>query len=97
MLLGSDRYATPGVSQIRRGPLILGQASAGDGGHRGGHALVISDELRRWEAVLAGPVIGVAQPQGLGQQRPLGRQPPGLPRPLPDSGPLGMPVGLESP
>src|SRR5215216_2333893 len=48
------------------GVLVVGQSGAGDGGHSGGHALVIGDELGGWEAVLAGPVVLVAEPQGLG-------------------------------
>jgi hypothetical protein len=47
--------------------LVVGQAGAGDSGHRGGDALVVSDELSGREAVLAGPLIPVAKPEGLGQ------------------------------
>ena len=86
----------PGVGQVPGGPLVVGQASPGDGGHGGGHALVVSDELGGREAVLAGPLIPVAEPEGLGEQRPLGRQPPGLAGPLPDGGLLGMAAGLPS-
>jgi hypothetical protein len=35
--------------------------------------------------------------EGLSEQRPLGRQPPGLAGPLADSGLLGMPARLTSP
>ena len=78
------------------GPLVVGQPGAGDGGHGGGHALVVGDELGGREAVLAGPLIPVAEPEGLGEQRPLGGQPPRLPGPLPDGGLLGMAAGLAS-
>ena len=64
--------------------------------HGGGHALVVGDELGGGEAVLAGPLIPVAEPEGLGEERPLGRQPPRLAGPLPDGGLLRMPVGLAS-
>ena len=94
LLLGPDNDAAPGVSQIAGGPLVVGQAGAGDGRDGGGHALVVSDELGRREAVLTGPLIPVAQAQGLGEQRPLSGQPPGLTGPLPSGGLLGMAAGL---
>jgi hypothetical protein len=47
--------------------LVVGQAGAGDGGHGGGDALVVGDELGRGEAVLASPLIPVAQAEGLGK------------------------------
>ena len=97
LLLGPDADTAPGVGQIAGGALVVGQARASDGGDGGGHALVVSDELGGREAVLAGPLVPVAEPQGLGEQRPLGRQPPGLAGPLPDGGLLGMPTGLASP
>ena len=97
LLLGPDGDTAPGVGQIPGGPLVVGQAGPGDGGHGGGHALVVGDELGGREAVLAGPLIPVAEAEGLGEQRPLGRQPPGLAGPLPGGGLLGMPAGLASP
>ena len=95
LLLGPDADTAPGVGQVASGPLIVSQTSASDGRHRGGHALVVSDELGRWEAVLAGPLIPIAKPQGLRQQRPLRRQPPGLAGSLTDGGLLGMAAGLS--
>ena len=77
--------------------LVVDQAGTSDGSHGGGHALIVSDELSRREAVLAGPLIPIAQPQGLSQQGPLSGQPPSLPGPLPDGGLLGMTAGLTSP
>jgi hypothetical protein len=97
LLLGPNRHAGPGVSQVAGGTLVVGQAGAGDGRDGGGHALVVGDELGGGEAVLAGPLIPVAEAEGLGQQRPLGGQPAGLPGPLSDGGLLGMAAGLESP
>ena len=97
LLLGPDGDAAPGVGQVAGGALVVGQAGAGDGGHGGGHALVVSDELGGREAVLAGPLIPVAKAEGLGEQGPLGRQPPRLAGPLPGGGLLGMPAGLASP
>jgi hypothetical protein len=97
LLLGPHGHAAPGVGQVAGGPLVISQPGAGDGGHGGGHALVVSDELGRGEAVLAGPLIPVAEAEGLGEQRPLGRQPPGLAGPLPGGGLLGMTLGLASP
>ena len=79
------------------GPLVVGQARAGDGRHGGGHALVVGDELGGWEAVLAGPLVPVAKAESLSEQRPLRRQPTGLPGPLPDGRLLRMPAGLTSP
>jgi hypothetical protein len=96
LLFGADADTAPGVGQVAGGPLVVGQPGPGDGGHSGGHALAVSDELGHREAVLAGPLVGVAQPQSLGQQRPLGRQPPGLAGPLPDGGLLRMPASLAS-
>src|SRR5829696_4187381 len=86
LLLGPDGHAAPGVGQVAGGALVVGQASAGDGGHRGGDALVVRDELGRGEAVLAGPLIPVAEAEGLGEQGPLSGQPPSLTGPLPDGG-----------
>ena len=96
LLLGPDGHTAPGVGQIPGGPLVVGQASAGDGGHGGGDALVVSDELGRWEAVLAGPLVPVAEAEGLGEQRPLSRQPPSLAGVLAGGGLLGMAAGLAS-
>ena len=79
LLLGPDTDAAPGVGQVAGGALVVGQTSPGDGGHRRGDALVVGDELGHGEAVLAGPLIPVAEAQGLGEQGPLGRQPPRLP------------------
>jgi hypothetical protein len=73
LLLGPDTDAAPGVGQIAGGALVVGQTSPGDGGHRRGDALVVEDELGGWEAVLAGPLVPVAEAQGLGEQGPLGR------------------------
>jgi hypothetical protein len=92
LLLGSHGDAAPGVGQIRSGALVVGQVRPGDGGHGGGHALVVGHELGRGEAVLAGPLIPVAEAEGLSEERPLGGQPSGLPGPLPGSGPLGVPA-----
>ena len=92
LLLGPDGDTAPGVSQIGSGPLEVSQASAGDGGHGGGHALVVSDELGGREAVLASPLVPVAQAEGLGQQGPLGGQPTGLVGLLPCGRLLGMPA-----
>jgi len=65
LLLGAHRDTAPGVSQIGRGPLVVGQAGTGDGGHGGGDALVVSDELGRGEAVRAGPLVSVAEAESL--------------------------------
>jgi hypothetical protein len=73
LLLGPHGDAAPGVGQVARGPLVVDQASPGHGGHGGGHALVVGDELGRGEAVLAGPLVPVAEAEGLGEQGPLGR------------------------
>ena len=97
LLLGPHGDTTPGVGQIGGRLPVVGQASAGDSRHGGGHALVVSDELGCGEAVLAGPLVPVAEPQGLGEQRPLGGQPTGLPGPLAGCGLLGMAAGLPSP
>ena len=97
LLLGPDGHTAPGVGQIPGGALVVGQAGPGDGRDGGGHALVVDDELGGREAVLAGPLIPVAEAEGLGEQGPLGGQPPGLAGPLPGGGLLGMPVGLASP
>ena len=97
LLLGSHADTAPGVSQIPGGPLVVSQAQPGDGRDGGGDALVVDHDLGRREAVLAGPLIPVAKPQGLRQQRPLSGQPPGLAGPLPDGGLLGMAAGLTSP
>jgi hypothetical protein len=75
LLLGPHADAPPGVGQVPGGPLVVGQAGASNGRHGGGDALVVSDELGCWEPMLAGPLIPIAQPQGLGEQRPLGCQP----------------------
>ena len=96
-MLGPGDDAAPGVGQIGGGALVIGEAGAGDGGHRGGHALVVSDELSRREAVLAGPLIPVAETEGLSEQWPLGRQPLRLPGPLPHGGLLAMPAGVANP
>jgi hypothetical protein len=65
LLLGPHADAAPGVGQIGRGALVVGQPRPDDGGHGGGHALVVGDEFGRWEAVLAGPLIPVAKAEGL--------------------------------
>jgi hypothetical protein len=96
LLLGPDRDAAPGVGQIPAGSLVVGQAGAGDGGHGGGHALVVSDELGCWEAVLAGPLIPVAQAEGLSEQGLLGGQSTGLVGVLADGGLLGMAASVAS-
>ena len=46
LLLGPHADTAPGVSQVAGGPLVVGQASAGDGGHGGGHALVVERRTR---------------------------------------------------
>ena len=46
--------------------------------------------------MLARPLIPVAKPEGLGKQRPLGRQPPRVAGPLSDGRLLGMATGLAS-
>jgi hypothetical protein len=97
LLLGLHHDAAPGVGQIRGGPLVVGQAGPSDSSHAGGDALVVGDELGRWEAVLASPLIPVAEPEGLGQERPLGGQPAAVAGPITDGGLLGMPAGQASP
>jgi hypothetical protein len=97
LLLGPHGDAAPGVGQVPGGALVVGQASARDGRDGGGHALVVDGELCGGEAVLAGPLIPVTQAEGLGQQRPLGGQPPALAGPLPGGGLLGMPADMASP
>jgi hypothetical protein len=96
-LRGLHHDAAPGVGQIRGGPLVVGQAGPSDSSHAGGDALVVGDELGRWEAVLASPLIPVAEPEGLGQERPLGGQPAAVAGPITDGGLLGMPAGQASP
>jgi hypothetical protein len=59
--------------------------------------LIVGEELGRWEAVLAGPLIPVAQAEGLGEQGPLGGQPPRLLGVLAGGGLLGMAAGQRSP
>ena len=66
------------------------QPSPSDGRDGGGDALVVHGDLGGREAVLAGPLIPVAEAEGLGQQRPLGGQPPSLAGPLPVGRLLGM-------
>ncbi|HKO84253.1 MAG TPA: hypothetical protein VJ140_06765, partial [Actinomycetota bacterium] len=68
LLLGPDGDTAPGISQIRSGPLVVRQAGASDGGHRGRDALFVGDELGRREAMLTGPPVLVAQPQGLSEK-----------------------------
>jgi hypothetical protein len=92
LLGGADGHAAPGVGQGASGALVVGQTGAGNGGHRGGHALVVDGELRGGVAVLAGPLVGVAQSERLAQQRPLGRQSPTVLGALAGGGPLGMPA-----
>jgi hypothetical protein len=94
LLFSPHGDTTPGVGQVVGSALIVGQAGAGEGRDRGSHALVVGDELGRWEAMLAGPLIPVAEAKGLSEQRPLGRQPAGLAGPLPDGCLLRMPAGL---
>jgi hypothetical protein len=99
-LLGPDADAAPGVGQVAGCLLVVGEASSSDGGHGGGHALVVSHELGCWVAVLAGPLVPVAEAQGLGEQRPLGGQPPGLLGALAEGRLLGMaviPVAADHP
>jgi hypothetical protein len=62
------------------------------GGHGGRHALVVGGELGGWEAVLAGPLIPVAEPEGLRQQGPLGGPPASLLGVLADGGLLPWPT-----
>jgi hypothetical protein len=97
LLLGSDGHTAPGVGQVAGGPLVVSQAGASDGGHRGRHALVVDHDLGGREAVLAGPLIPVAEAEGLGEQGPLGRHTPGLAGPLSGGGLLGMAACLASP
>jgi hypothetical protein len=97
LLLGPDSHAAPGIGQVAGGALVVGQAGAGDGGHRGGDALVIEGELGGREAVLAGPLIPVTQAESLGQQRPLRRQPPCLLGLMASRRPGGVATGLPSP
>src|SRR5215217_5124351 len=67
LLGGPDRNAPPGVSQVADDVLVVAETGAWDGGHRRGHALVVDGEVGGGEAVLAGPLVLVAEPQGLGQ------------------------------
>jgi hypothetical protein len=67
LLLGPDADTAPGVGRIAGGPLVVGQASASDGRDGGGDALVVDHNLGGREAVLAGPLIPVAKPEGLGE------------------------------
>jgi hypothetical protein len=67
LLGGPDRDAPPGVSQVADDVLVVTETGAWDGGHRRGHALVVDGEVGGGEAVLAGPLVLVAEPQGLGQ------------------------------
>jgi hypothetical protein len=97
LLLGPDADTAPGVGQIPSCPLVVGKPSPGDGGHGGSHALVVGDELGWREAVLAGPLIPVAEAEGLGEQGPLGGQPPRLLGVLAGGGLVGMPAGQTSP
>jgi hypothetical protein len=93
-----DGYAAPGVGQVGGGLLVVGQAGAGDGGHGGGDALVVEGEAGGGEAMLAGPAVHEAKPQGLGQQRPRRRQLAALPGAMPHGRPLGMaavPTGVH--
>jgi hypothetical protein len=92
LLLGPDGHTAPGVGQVAGGPLVVGQPGPGDGGHGGGNALVVDLEFGGGEAVLAGPLIPVAQPQGLRELGPLGRQPPPVAGPLPGRSDGGMPA-----
>jgi len=73
LLLGPHADAAPGVGQGAGGPLVVGQAGTGDGRDGGGHALAVDGNLGGGEAVLAGPLVPVAEAQGLGEQGPLGR------------------------
>jgi hypothetical protein len=52
--------------------------------------LVVGEELGRREAVLAGPLIPVAEAERLGEQGPLGGQPPRLLGVRAGGGLLGM-------
>ena len=61
LLLGPDADTAPGVGQTPGRLLVVGQTRPGHGGHGGGHALVVSDELRWGEAMLAGPLIPIAE------------------------------------
>src|SRR5215211_7913837 len=97
LLLGSHADTAPGVGQVAGGALVVGQASPGDGRDGGGDALVVGDELGGREAVLAGPLIPIAEAEGLGEQRPLSGQPASLPGPLPSGGLRRMPATLTSP
>jgi hypothetical protein len=67
LLFGPDAHAAPGIGQVRRGLLVVGQPGPGDRGHGRGHALVVDLKLDGREAMLAGPLIPIAQPQGLRQ------------------------------
>ena len=96
LLLGPDTDAAPSVGQISSSPLIVGQAGPSDTGYGSGHALVVNSELGGWEAMLAGPLIPVAETEGLGEQGPLGREPPAVAIPLAGGRPQGMPPGLPS-
>ena len=96
LLLGPDPDTAPGIGQVAGGALVVGQAGASDGADAGGHTLVVSDELGGREAVLTGPLIPIAQPQGLSQQRPLSGQPPRLLGVLSGGGLLGMETSLPS-
>jgi hypothetical protein len=80
--------------------LVVGQAGARDGGYGGGNALVVDGEVSDREAVLARPLILVAEPQGLGEQRPLGSQAAGVLAALAGGSLVGMaaiPAGADQP
>jgi hypothetical protein len=89
-LLGPHGHTAPGVGQVPGRLLVVGQPSPGDGRDGGGHALVVNGDLSGRVAVLAGPLVPVAEAEGLGQQRPLSGQPPGLAGPLAGGDLLGM-------
>ena len=95
-MLGPDADTAPGVGQVASGPLVVDQPGAGDGRDGGGHALAVGDEHGGWEAVLAGPLIPVAQAEGLSEQGLLGGQSTGLLGVLADGGLLGMAASVAS-
>src|SRR5829696_4353590 len=103
IMTGRESSAQPSHQAVRLAgamPDRSTRAGASSGSRRSpaaGSAQVVDHDLGRREAVLTGPLIPIAQPEGLGEQRPLSRQPSGLAGPLPDGSLRRMHMGLASP